>query len=108
LNYRGIGTSRHCDEITIIQHDQTVYKGCLKRGGMSLFLNKKEIKFVNKDQLTFKSQRYRNNSRIQLEIYVNGIFEDELVSCCEHSLIDRNQEHFFQVERVFGSKPCQQ
>jgi len=30
-----------------------------------------------------------------------------MISCCEHSLINRNEKHFFQVERIIGSKPCQ-
>jgi len=61
-----------------------------------------------KDQLTFKSKRYRDDPRLKLEFYINDLLEDRMIGCCEHSLINRNDKHFFQVERVVGSKPCQE
>ncbi len=60
------------------------------------------------DQLTFKSKRYRDNSKLKLEFYINDLLEDRMIACCEHALINNNENHFFQVERIIGSKPCQQ
>ncbi|UJR20495.1 hypothetical protein I4U23_023623 [Adineta vaga] len=79
------------DEIIITQHNRIVYKGCLKHG----------------DQFTFKSKRYRNESHIRLKFYINDVLEDEMTSCCEHGLINRNRrKHLFRIERIIGSKPC--
>ncbi len=60
----------------------------------------------SKDQLTFKSKRYRNDSRVKFEFYINDLFEDEMTACCEHALINKDEKHFFKVEHVLGSKPC--
>ncbi|CAF1361256.1 unnamed protein product [Rotaria sordida] len=82
---------RHIDEIEIIQHNRTVFKGCLGCG----------------DQLTFKSKRYRNKSQLKLKFYINGLLEDEMIACCEHGLIHKNRHnHLFHIEDIFGSKPC--
>jgi hypothetical protein len=62
--------------------------------------------FYFKDQLTFKSKRYRNNSRLKFEFYINDILEDRMIACCEYALIHTNEKHLFQVEHVVGSKPC--
>ncbi len=60
-----------------------------------------------KDQFTFKSQRYRNESRIKLKFYINDFIEEKMISCCEHGLINRNRpEHLFQIDKVIGAKPC--
>jgi hypothetical protein len=63
---------------------------------------------ICQDQLTFKSKRYRNESRIKFEFYINDLLEDRMIACCEHALINRNDNRLFQVERIVGSKPCQQ
>jgi len=60
------------------------------------------------DQLTFKTKRYRDDARIKLEFYINDLLEDRTTACCEHALINRDENHFFQVIDVVGSKPCQQ
>ncbi|CAF1182382.1 unnamed protein product [Adineta steineri] len=92
LVYRGSNTRRkHLDEIMIIQHNRTVFKGCLQNG----------------DQLTFKSKRYRNESEIKFKFYINDLFEDEMIGCCEYSLINRHKrKQLFQIEHIIGSKPC--
>ncbi|CAF3490799.1 unnamed protein product [Rotaria sp. Silwood1] len=92
LIYQSPNTGRsHFDEIEILQHNRTVFKGCLACGG----------------QLTFKSKRYRNESKLKLRFYINGLFEDEMIACCEHGLIGKNRSnHLFQIEDIFGSKPC--
>ena len=60
-----------------------------------------------KDELTFKSKRYRHESRLKFEFYINDILEDRILCCCEHSLINRNEKDFFQIKNIIGSKPCQ-
>ncbi|CAF3452248.1 unnamed protein product, partial [Rotaria sp. Silwood2] len=92
LTYRSSAASRHGDEIMIVQNGRTVFKGCLTCG----------------DQLTFKSKRYKDNPRIALDFYINDILEDRITACCEHALIKRDENHFFQIEHIVGSKPCQQ
>jgi hypothetical protein len=63
--------------------------------------------FFKKEQLTFKLKRSRNDSRLKLKFYINDILEDEMISCCEYGLINRNRRnHFFQIENVTGAKPC--
>jgi hypothetical protein len=63
---------------------------------------------IFKDQLTFKSKRYQDESRIKFEFYINDLLEDRMIACCEHALINRNDKHLFEIQRVVGSKPCQQ
>ncbi|CAF3484833.1 unnamed protein product [Adineta steineri] len=92
LTYHGTNVGRHGDEIMIVQRDKTVFKGCLNRG----------------DQLTFKSKRYHDERRIQFEFYINDLLEDRMTACCEHALININEKHYFQVNRVVGSQPCQE
>ncbi|CAF1102255.1 unnamed protein product [Adineta steineri] len=92
LTYHGTNVGRHGDEIMIVQRDKTVFKGCLNRG----------------DQLTFKSKRYHDERRIQFEFYINDLLEDRMTACCEHALINTNEKHYFQVNRVVGSQPCQE
>ncbi|CAF3533517.1 unnamed protein product [Rotaria sp. Silwood1] len=92
LTYRSSAASRHGDEIMIVQNGRTVFKGCLTCG----------------DQLTFKSKRYRDNPRIKLDFYINDILEDRIIACCEHALIKRDENHFFQIDHIVGSKSCQQ
>ncbi|CAF1311995.1 unnamed protein product [Rotaria sordida] len=91
LTYRSSATSRHGDEIMIVENGRTVFKGCLTRG----------------DQLTFKSKRYRDNPKIKLDFYINDILEDQIIACCEHGLIKKDENHIFQIEHIVGSKPCQ-
>lgn len=63
--------------------------------------------YIFKDQFTFKSQRYRNESQIKFKFYINELLEDEMIGCCEHGLINKNKrKHLFQIENVVGSKPC--
>lgn len=59
-----------------------------------------------KDQLTFKSKRYRNNARLKLEFYINDVLEDRITSCCEYSLVKSSENNIFKVENIVGSKPC--
>ncbi|CAF2497322.1 unnamed protein product [Rotaria sp. Silwood2] len=92
LTYQRPNTRRnHLDEIEIIQHNRTVFKGCLECG----------------DQLTFKSKLYRHESKVKLKFYINGLLEDEMIACCQHGLIHKNpHSYLFQIEDIFGSKPC--
>jgi hypothetical protein len=97
---------RKIDEIMIIQHDHVVFKGCLKDGGKNIKIHLK-VYTLFKDQFTFKSQRYRTESRIKLKFYVNDFLEEKMIACCEHGLMDRNRpEHLFQIDKIVGSKPC--
>ncbi|CAF0964502.1 unnamed protein product [Rotaria sp. Silwood1] len=83
LIYQSPNTGRsHFDEIEILQHNRTVFKGCLACGG----------------QLTFKSKRYRNESKLKLRFYINGLFEDEMIACCEHGLIDQSNQQKLKTE----------
>ncbi len=60
-----------------------------------------------KDELTFKSKRYQNDSKLKLKFYVNDVLEDEMIACCEHGLINRNRRHHvFQIESITGARPC--
>lgn len=97
------------DEIMVVQRDQTLFKGFLKPGGEIVLWNSIDSSFVDlsKDQFTFKSRRFFDRSRVKLEFYINDFFEDQLVACCEHALVNSNEKHLFQVERVVGSKYCQ-
>ncbi|CAF4553713.1 unnamed protein product, partial [Rotaria socialis] len=63
--------------------------------------------YLREDQLKFKSKRYRNETKLKLKFYINDIFEDEIIACCEHRLIHRNRHnHLFHIQDIFGSKPC--
>ncbi|CAF3415385.1 unnamed protein product [Rotaria socialis] len=92
LTYRNSAAGKHGDEITILQNGRTVFKGCLSSG----------------DQLTFKSKRYRNSSRIKLDFFINDLLEDRITTCCEHALTKTDGNHVFKVENIIGSKPCQE
>ncbi|CAF3761321.1 unnamed protein product [Rotaria magnacalcarata] len=80
LTYRSSATRKHGDEIMILQNGRTVFKGCLSSG----------------DQLTFKSKRYRNNSRIKLDFFINDLLEDRITACCEHALTKADGNHVFK------------
>jgi len=59
------------------------------------------------DELTFKSKRYRNDSKLKLKVYINDLLEDEMIACCEHGLMNRNSHHYlFQIQSITGAKPC--
>ncbi|CAF1625644.1 unnamed protein product, partial [Adineta ricciae] len=90
ITYRNAKADKHGDEIMIVQRGKTVFKGCLKRG----------------DRLTLKSKRYHNDGRIHFEFFINDSLEDRMIACCEHSLISKDKNHLFCIERVVGSQPC--
>lgn len=96
----------------IIQQNRTVFKGCLRSGGMfwikKFYFFKFFYLYFKKDELTFKSKRYRTNPGFKLDFYINDLFEDQIISCCEHSLLNKNSKYLFQFERVIGTKPCQE
>ena len=60
-----------------------------------------------KDQLTFKSKRYRDDRGIKLEFYINDLLEEQMTACCEYALVNMHQGNLFQIQHVFGTKPCQ-
>lgn len=71
-----------------------------------IYLTKKTI-FSFQEQFTFKSKRCGNDGRLKLKFYINDVLEDEMIACCEYSLMNRNQRnHFFQIDNILGAKPC--
>ena len=43
MTYSGSNNTKHSDEIMIVQHGRTLFKGCLKRGGNSKNFKKNEF-----------------------------------------------------------------
>lgn len=82
---------KNLDEIKVNQNNQIIYKGCLQDG----------------DKFIFKTQRSRNDLRLKLKFYINDVLEDEMIACCEHGLMHRNQRnYFFRIESIIGGKAC--
>jgi hypothetical protein len=93
----------------VIQHHRVIFKGCLQNGGKIIIENKNLFQGFSlpTGQFTFKSQRYRNESRIKIKFYINDFLEQTMIACCEYGFIDRNRpEHIFQIEKIVGAEPC--
>ncbi|CAF4239386.1 unnamed protein product, partial [Adineta steineri] len=91
MNYRNSISVKQIDELKIVQHNEIIYKGCLKDRG----------------SFTFKSRRDSNESAYKLYIYRNDLLDSEMISCCEYGLMHYNQYKSFQIEQIIKSKPCQ-
>ena len=55
----------------------------------------------------FKSKRKINESMYKLDIYLNDLFDSEIISCCEYGLIRNDTTDLFQIKEVIGSQPCE-
>lgn len=82
---------RKFDDITIIEQERIVFKGCVKNG----------------DRVILKSQWNGNQSKFKWKCYVNEILEEEKIACCQWRLMDRDQsKDLFQIEKILGGKAC--
>ncbi|CAF1931645.1 unnamed protein product [Rotaria magnacalcarata] len=83
MNYRGIQSQRHGDEIMVLQENIIIFKGFLRP----------------QETFTFKFKRHYRQLNVKLEFFINELCECCLTINCERKQINEQNE-FFQLETI--------